>query len=69
MAHRKRLSWETKGVRPHTKDVTMHAKNACLIFNSIGVKYSSFPLSLSFSYEIFMTEERIKMRRLQSVGH
>lgn len=65
MVHKRRFSEETKGVRPHTKDVKMHTKNACLIFNSISVKYSFFPLSLSFSYEIFMTEARIRMRNLQ----
>lgn len=68
MAHKRRFSLETKGVRSHTKDVKMCARNACLIFNSVDVKYSFFPLSLSFSYEIFMTETRIKYEKAAKDG-
>lgn len=43
MVRKREFSWETKSVKPHTKDAKMCAKNACLIFNKIGVKYYFSP--------------------------
>lgn len=69
MVRKREFSWETKSVKPHTKDAKMCAKNACLIFNKIGVKYYFSPEFTPFSERIKILPHDVVRVRPDNFSH